>query len=111
MPLVETLSERLKEMRSKKGCSVAEFAEELGISRSSLQSLLNGKGNPRIDTIEHMAKQLGIDPLELLTSETDNSEMRKIRAFANILSNTAQLPTAQQKLLMRRLLEISGMIG
>lgn len=46
--------------------TLTAFADELGISRSSLQEMLKGNSNPRLDTIEHMAKNLGCNPLVLL---------------------------------------------
>lgn len=67
MDMKTNLAHRLREIRQQKGLSITEFSEELEIARSSLQSLLSGDGNPRTDTIEHIANRLGVDPISLLS--------------------------------------------
>jgi len=108
---VENLSERLNEIRKEKNRSVVEFAEELGISRSSLQSLLSGRGNPRIDTIEYIAQQLDVDALELLSPWGEEATQRQAQHLANVICSTARLTAVQRQELMASLLEISEMIG
>ena len=71
MTMCENLARKLRKIKEERGLSVAEFSEELGISRSALQSILTGKGNPRTDTIEHIAKKLNTSPVLLLMSSCD----------------------------------------
>lgn len=71
MAMCENLARRLNEIRKKRGLSITEFSEELDISRSSLQSILLCKGNPRTDTIEHIARKLGVSPISLLSSQEE----------------------------------------
>ena len=71
MVMCKNLADRLNEIRKARNLSIAEFAEELGIARSSLQVLLSGTGNPRTDTIECIADQLGIDPVWLLSDQQE----------------------------------------
>ena len=74
MAMCKNLACKLKEIKAERGVSVTEFSEQLEISRSSLQSLLSCKGNPRIDTVEHIAQKLQIDPIVLLKSHTAAQE-------------------------------------
>lgn len=67
MALQKNLSAIMNVIRTSRNLSVTEFSEELGISRSYAQELLSGRGNPRMDTIEHIAARLRINPLVLLS--------------------------------------------
>ena len=66
MDIRENFSENLKEIMKERKMSLDEFADFLGISRSMLQVYLKGEGNPRLDTLEEIAKKLEISVFELL---------------------------------------------
>lgn len=66
MILRNYFSNYMKALRLQRNESITEFAEVLGLSRSETQRILNGTCNPRLDTIEHIAKNLDVDPRELL---------------------------------------------
>lgn len=66
MALCKNLGDRLNRIRKAQGLSITEFSEQLGIARSSLQTILNGTGNPRSDTIEQIAGHLNLDYQVLL---------------------------------------------
>ena len=74
MAICEALAKQLNKIRKDRGLTVTEFSCVLDISRSSLQSILSCKANPRSDTIEHIAGNLQIDPIALLS---DPSEVRQ----------------------------------
>lgn len=67
MNLQKNFSTNMNVIHGSHSKTLTEFAEELCISRSSLQDILRGKCNPRIDTVEQIARQLGMDPLSLLS--------------------------------------------
>ena len=61
-----------------------EFAEHLGIPRSSYFHLMTTAANPSLDTIELIAERAGVDPLGLLrhfasTAGTRRSEVTDAR--------------------------------
>jgi len=56
----------LEELRVESGLSRREFAERLGIPRSSYFHLMTSAANPSLDYIELIAERAGIDPLKLL---------------------------------------------
>lgn len=56
----------LEELRVEFGLSRREFAEHLGIPRSSYFHLMTSAANPSLDYIELIAERAGIDPLRLL---------------------------------------------
>ena len=56
----------LEGLRVESGLSRREFAERLGIPRSSYFHLMTSAANPSLDYIELIAERAGIDPLKLL---------------------------------------------
>lgn len=55
--------------------SITAFSKELQISRSLLQEILNGTANPRMDTVEHIANRLQVDPIHLLTCSYSHEQL------------------------------------
>jgi transcriptional regulator with XRE-family HTH domain len=56
----------LEGLRLGSGLSRREFAEHLGIPRSSYFHLMTSAANPSLDYIELIAERAGVDPLRLL---------------------------------------------
>ena len=72
--------------------SQAEFAEEIGISKSTVQAIERGCENVRLDTLELICKKLDISPAALLDNrigQIDPSVLQKITRF-DPLSPTSQ---------------------
>jgi transcriptional regulator with XRE-family HTH domain len=60
------LGENLKKLRVKKDISQIELARILGVDRSFVSNIENGKNNPTLSTITSLAKALGVSTNELL---------------------------------------------
>jgi transcriptional regulator with XRE-family HTH domain len=60
------LGENLKRLRIKKDISQIELARILGVDRSFVSNIENGKNNPTLSTITSLAKALGVSTNELL---------------------------------------------
>lgn len=60
------LGENLKKLRIKKDISQIELARILGVDRSFVSNIENGKNNPTLSTISSLAKALGVSTNELL---------------------------------------------
>lgn len=72
--------------------SQAEFAEEIGISKSTVQAIERGCENVRLDTLELICKKLDISPAALLDNrigQIDPGVLQKITRF-DTLSPTSQ---------------------
>lgn len=67
----KNIAATLKAYMHEKGLTQEEYALELGIARSSLQEYLKEDSNPRADTIELLAKRLGIPPSALVSDNTE----------------------------------------
>lgn len=104
MRLQDILAQRLREIRQARGLTIQQFAEELAIARSSLQSILRGNSNPRIDTVELIAQNLHMTPAELLSEPKRSPE----EALAQ---KAASLPSGQRALLAAYLTEIAKLLN
>jgi transcriptional regulator with XRE-family HTH domain len=60
------LGENLKEIRLEKGVTQTSIAKALGVDRSFVSNIENGKTNPTLSTITSLAKALGVSTKELL---------------------------------------------
>lgn len=60
------LGANLKKIRLSKGIKQVEIARTLGVDRSFVSNLENGKTNPTLSTIASLAKALGVSTNELL---------------------------------------------
>lgn len=60
------LGENLKKIRMEKGITQSSIARRLGVDRSFVSNIENGKTNPTLSTITNLAKSLGVATSELL---------------------------------------------
>jgi transcriptional regulator with XRE-family HTH domain len=60
------LGENLKKLRIKKDINQIELARILGVDRSFVSNIENGKNNPTLSTITSLAKALDVSTNELL---------------------------------------------
>lgn len=74
MSLNNNLSANLNAIRRSRSLSISEFAEELCIARSSLQNILNGNCNLRMDTVSQIASRLDTDSLTLLKKQYSSDQ-------------------------------------
>lgn len=75
MTLQSNFSNSVKIAYQNSGKTLAEFSNEIGISRATLQSILKGDSNSRIDTIEVVADGLNTSPLALLSTPCGEKEL------------------------------------
>ena len=62
----EKFNENLKEARIKKGLSQKEFADNIGVAKSTYSLYESGNREPNVQTIKKIADFLGISADELL---------------------------------------------
>ena len=67
MNIQKNIAATLKTAMREKDMTLVEFADEIGIARSSLQGYLKEHSNPRADTIELLSKKLNIPPTQLIS--------------------------------------------
>lgn len=64
--LSEKCSANIKALRAKKKLSQGAVAEKAGVSVSYISMLERGQRSPPLDTLESLAKALGVPPVSLI---------------------------------------------
>jgi transcriptional regulator with XRE-family HTH domain len=64
--LQRTLGHNLRTYRTERGLSQETFAIALGVHRTYMGGLERGERNLTLKSVERIAAQLGLDPLDLL---------------------------------------------
>ncbi len=85
---MNSLHDQIKKRRKELGFNQEELANLIGMARQQYQRL-ESKGNPRLDTLELIAKGL---KMELMLIPKD-----KVRTIKNILDNVPAHPTLPQE--------------
>lgn len=68
------LKNRLRVLRAEKEISQQELADEIGVSRQTINSIEKGKFNPSVVTALKMAKYFGVDVetvFQIIEEESD----------------------------------------
>lgn len=68
--LQKTLGRNLRRYREAKNTSQEDFAHELGFHRTYMGAIERGERNLSLRSVERLAQQLEIDPIELLKPVT-----------------------------------------
>ena len=97
MGLEKNMSDFLRAYKEISGKSNSELAEEMQISRSILRDYLNGDGNPRLSTVEHLADRLKVNPVLFLAGmfEKDSSDI--VLLLFNSVREVISLPEPKRK--------------
>ena len=74
--MMATLGERIRKLRKEKGLTLQALAGE-GLSKGMLSLIENNKANPSMESLSHIARQLGIERNELL-EEVPAAELRNL---------------------------------
>lgn len=78
------IGERIRKIRIEKGMTQKEIAEKCGINDANIRKYESGRQNPKIDTIEKIAKALDVEISELLFEKSEIIEQLK-----NLLNTNA----------------------
>ena len=70
------IGEKIKKLRKLRGMTQAELAGSL-ITRNMLSSIENGKANPSLDTLTHIAANLSVSVSYLVSDDEDVSFYEK----------------------------------
>ena len=69
MDVRRQLARNLKRLRSEKGWSQEELADQAGLHRTYVSGVERGVRNPTITIVAALAKALGVAPAELLAAK------------------------------------------
>ena len=106
MGMQENMAAVICAMKEASNLSLAEFAAELHVSRSALQEYMSGTGNPRIETVRHLAEKMGVEPEELLCGMDGPDRVRLLEHIVKTLGFIQKLPEDRQRRFGELLLEM-----
>lgn len=69
LAIKKELGAKIVRYRNAAGFSQQQFATMLGMNRTRLREIENGKGNPQLNTLIRIANGLGIELKDLVTFE------------------------------------------
>lgn len=81
----------LKEMAHKKGLSMREVAIKSEMDPSALSKITTGKNDPSLDTVDRIARGIGVDPCVLLQAEPSSIEDRLAALEARVSARPSSL--------------------
>lgn len=97
MVLHQNLSNAINTIFLERKQTLTTFARELDISRCCLHDILNGTANPRLDTVEHIAKNLDIDSKSLIANSNTTNQLQFFSALLPANSAIPNLSGEKQK--------------
>ena len=91
--------------------SITAFSDELQISRTALQDYLKGTGNPRVETVEYLAKRLNIEPVTLVSGIFNPTQMDILLHLFKSFEFVDKLSEDKQNQLVSFILEVIDLWG
>ena len=95
------LAQKIRMLRSLKHISQFDFADEIGISKTVLSDIECGRGNPTLETLEHLADGLGVPLAALLGSADDAGTLQTARMLLSSIETLQELEPGYQTLAVR----------
>lgn len=106
MNLQQNVADMMRMLKEQHHMSMAEFSEELEISRSTLQEYLNGKGNPSVVMLEHIAEKMNVDPILLITGSIQPRNNDLVLLMFQTTQAVISLPECKRRYFAELFLEI-----
>lgn len=103
-------SDRLKDVRKNAGLTQAQLSEKLGITAQSYSQYETGKRNPKSETVQKIAKALGVD-VDVLNPTKEEREL--FEKAANSITDEQKYKIEEKRLSnlikhKEKMLNISG---
>lgn len=73
-----TLHIRIREIRERQGLTVTDLAAKVGVSIAHMSQVERGVKNLNNHLLERIARALGVEPYELITSNTGTDALAEI---------------------------------
>ena len=67
----------LKEIRESKGLTQKQLGEMCGLAYTAVRNYENGRGNPKMETLEKIAEALNVSTDELINDSTNSTVTEK----------------------------------
>ncbi len=111
MSLNSNLSKNLRAIQICRKKSLKDFADELCIARSSLQTILDGNCNLRMDTITQIAQSLDADPLLLLQDPLSPEQLSRSELLLSSIDTYCRLSKEDQEKALQLFDQLMRLLG
>ena len=106
MEIKQNMSKVMCALKKESRKSMSELSDDLQISRSALQDYLSGKGNPSVNTIEHLAKRLGVDASFLISGAFSEDQLGILFHLLGTIESLSKLPPEKRRCFAELLLKM-----
>lgn len=103
MDTLNALGKRIVKLRRKLGSTQEQLAERAGISWKNLSDLENGRGNPKLTSLERLSQALDVTLAELFDFESERFSLEEVR---NQVCESIGKTTEEESRLYYRLLRL-----
>lgn len=100
------ISERLKEIRNKKGYSVYKLAQLSEISSTYIHEIEKGKKQPTVEVLSKLCKAMDIDLSQFFSKDNDKDEDINIHEIEALAKKAQDINVPIKKIL--KIMEILG---
>ena len=96
MEIRNNLSQCLKIYKQARQITFEEFAKELDISKTTLQTYMKGTGNPTVDTWERIEAVIGSDIMGLASAPPNQAQLKAIHALVDMMDALSALSSGKK---------------
>lgn len=102
MDLRANMATFFRRFAKKRGLSIAKLQIIAAVSRNTLYAYIRGEGNPTLSTLEHLARNLGVDPVAILLGIYDPDSNEFSVLLLNTIRGVSELPQDEQQRFLRQ---------
>lgn len=107
----QNLAENLKKYRLRQNMKMDEFADYLGIGRTSLYELENMRVSCTLDTLDGIASHMGVPASMLLVKDMDPTQTPACAHIVDLCSCYMKLPMDQARELAEHILRMGDILS
>ncbi|MDZ5710919.1 helix-turn-helix domain-containing protein [Jeotgalibacillus haloalkalitolerans] len=92
---MSSLGERIRKLRKEKKMTLVDVAGD-AMSKGMLSLIENGRSNPSMESLQHIAKQLGVNVQVLLAEESSEEMKKKLVEIEEMMQEVYQAKTLKE---------------
>ena len=96
------VNKKIETLRWQRGWSMYELAQEMGVTQSTLTSIMKRGNPPKIDTLERICEAFGISLAQFFVEDGEEFEVLNVKE-KELVSLFRKLPEEKQEALVKLL--------
>ncbi len=109
LKMQENFTAAMRLLKIISGKTLSELSKELGVSRSTLQDYISGRGNPNMSTVDYISANAGVDPSFFINSSFTEHQLQvllKLFEIFNMLPHLSKPGRLLAASLFQQLIEV-----